>query len=381
MNILYLSSSSDLTGAETCLLRLVTAIKKEEDHHIAVISYAEGELTRRFEKLGIKNYVVPRVHAKKSYNCKEIVKLIKNIFLLRKIIKKEKPDVIHAFTIGLHRRVFLLRFIGIKTPIVGTIHDDLTKNHFGYKYYNIVYSINHCYNKLITVSNSVTDFCIKAGVKKNKLKRIYNGIPLNFKSKENNSEKKYFTIGSFGRIVDYKGQHILIDAVKLLKEDIPDIRCYVIGKPPSETKEMIAYQSMLHERVKKYNLEGNVIFVDWTNEIEKYYNMLDIYLLPSIFPDPFPTVNLEAMLYRKPVIAVNIGGSKEQVIDGETGFIIEPNKPEILAEKILYLYENPEIAKKMGEAGYKRVTTKFTMEKYVNEHLNLYSRYVKSNRK
>jgi glycosyltransferase involved in cell wall biosynthesis len=133
--------------------------------------------------------------------------------------------------------------------------------------------------------------------------------------------------------------------------------------------------------VKKNNLEGNVIFVDWTNEIEKYYNMLDIYLLPSIFPDPFPTVNLEAMLYRKPVIAVNIGGSKEQVIDGETGFIIEPNKPEILAEKILYLYENPEIAKKMGEAGYKRVTTKFTMEKYVNEHLNLYSRYVKSNRK
>jgi len=180
MKILYLSSSSDLAGAETCLLRLITELKKNTNHHISVISYTEGELTRRFETLGVKNYIVPSVHAKKAYRWKEIVKLIKNIFLLRQIIKKEKPDIIHAFTIGLYRRVFLLRLIGIKTPIIGTIHDDLTKRHFGYKFYNIVYSINHCYDKLITVSNAIADFCIQAGVKKDKLKRIYNGMPLYF---------------------------------------------------------------------------------------------------------------------------------------------------------------------------------------------------------
>lgn len=378
MNILYLSSSSDLAGAETCLIRLIKEIKEKTDHRISVISYAEGELTRRFEKLGIKNYVVPRVHAKKSYNGKEIVKLIKNIYLLRNIIKKEKPDIIHAFTIGLHRRVFLLRLIGIKTPIIGTIHDDLTKNHFGYKYYTIVYSINYCYNKLITVSNAITDFCIKAGVKKDKLKRIYNGMPVSFKKEENVLNNGYFTIGSFGRIVEYKGQHILVEAVKLLKDKILNIRCYIIGSPPSQTKEMLAYQEMLHEKVKSYGLDDKITFIEWTNEIEKYYNKLNVYVLTSLIPDSFPTVNLEAMLYRKPVIAVNNGGSKEQVIDGETGYIIEPNNPNKLAEKILQLYENPNIAQKMGEAGYKRVTTVFTMEKYVNEHLNLYKKHSKT---
>jgi len=81
------------------------------------------------------------------------------------------------------------------------------------------------------------------------------------------------------------------------------------------------------------------------------------------------------MLYKKPVIAVNIGGSKEQVIDGETGFI-EPNNPELLAEKILYLYKNPEIARQMGEAGNKRVISEFSMDKYVKNHLKLYQEII-----
>ena len=72
---------------------------------------------------------------------------------------------------------------------------------------------------------------------------------------------------------------------------------------------------------------------------EKYYNEIDVYVLASTCSDSFPTVNLEAMLYKKPVIAVNIGGSKEQVVDGKTGFIIESGNPKLLAEKILFLYK------------------------------------------
>jgi len=157
--------------------------------------------------------------------------------------------------------------------------------------------------------------------------------------------------------------------MKLLKDKILNIRCYIIGSPlPSSRK----YYTEIKQYIKNNNLNSIVEFASWTDEIAKYYRELNVYVLPSTYPDPFPTVNLEAMLYHKPVIATNIGGSKEQVVDGETGFIIEPNKPEVLAEKIEYLYKNPEIAKQMGEEGHKRVTTEFTMEKYVDEHLKLY---------
>jgi len=377
MRVLYLSSSSDLAGAETCLLRLITELKKNTDHQISVISYKEGQLTRKFRKLEVNNYIVPSIHVKKAYNIREILKLIKNICLLRKILKREAPNIIHAFTIALHRRVFLLRLIGVKTPIIGTIHDDLTKKHFGYKYYNIIYSINFCFNKLITVSNATKDFCLRAGVRRHKLIRIYNGIPISFKKVRNVITSKQFTIGSFGRIVKTKGQHILIEAVKLLKDEIKDIRCFIIGSPPSKAVQMILYQKMLHEKVKKNKLEKNIIFIEWTNKINQYYALLDVYILASIIPDQFPTVNLEAMLYKKPVIAVNIGGAKEQVVDGETGFVIEPENPALLAKKILYLYKNQNERIKMGEAAYKRVISEFSMEKYLDRHIRFYRNCIK----
>ncbi|MDO8548061.1 MAG: glycosyltransferase family 4 protein, partial [bacterium] len=87
----------------------------------------------------------------------------------------------------------------------------------------------------------------------------------------------------------------------------------------------------------------------------------DVVVVPSIILDSFPTVNLDAMASKKPVVATCFGGSPEAVEDGVTGFIVNPLNIENLAQKILFLLEHREEARAMGERGYERVKKHFTL--------------------
>ena len=376
MKLLYLLNSADLAGAEPCLLRLVSEIKVGGIHNVAVLNAEEGILNDKLRKLGITVYVQPSVHVKKIYKLSEIVKLVKNIYAFRRIVNIEEPDVIHAFTLPLARRVILFRIIGISKPVIGTIHDALTVKSFGWRKVKMfTFSINRFYDKLISVSDSTKQIAINSGIHREKIVTIYNGLPI-LNNRDQNIELLEYTIGYFGRITHGKGQHILLEAVNLLKDIIPNLRCLIVGMAAFGIKGSENYYKSLKEFVLINKISRNVEFIEWTEDINYYYERLNVHVLTSIIPDSFPTVNLEAMMHHKPVIAVNIGGSKEQIIDGVTGFLIEPGSSSILAEKIKFLYDNSLLARKMGEAGYERVITEFSMNKYVTQHLDLYRKCV-----
>ncbi|MHA1284907.1 MAG: glycosyltransferase family 4 protein [Promethearchaeota archaeon] len=388
MNILYLLNSADLAGAETCFLRLITELVKNKKLNIIVINENEGILNDKLRSLGIKVYVYPGIYLKKIYLPKHIRQVFINAFALRKIIKLDKPDLIHAFTLPLARRILFLRLIGINTKVVGTIHDPLDPKSFGkIKVRLFVYIINKYYKYIISVSKSIKKLAIKQGIKKEKIKVIYNGIPIKnldnidiekIKKKDKiNNNNNNFIIGCFGRITPKKGQHILLEAVLKLKNKIPELKCLIIGKPSFGIKGSLEYYEYLKNFVSINNLQNIVEFIEWTDNINYYYDKLSIYILPSIYPDPFPTVNLEAMLHKKPVIAVDIGGSKEQVVDGITGFIIEPGNSNTLAEKLFFLYKNPKIAKNFGKSGFERVKVRFNMKVYSENYLSLYKKILK----
>ena len=88
--------------------------------------------------------------------------------------------------------------------------------------------------------------------------------------------------------------------------------------------------------------------------------------------DSFPTVNLEAMLLSKPVIATHYGGSKELVADSQTGFIVDPFDTKSFAEKLDYLLSDRNRAIEMGKAGRKLIEEKFSLEKQIGEYLEIF---------
>lgn len=372
MKILYLASCAEMAGAETCLLRLVIQIVNTTNHNVSVLNTKEGILNEKLRSLGITVYVQPSIYVKKIYRLNEVFQLFKNIIAFKKIVKLESPDIIHAFTLPMARRVVLFRKIGIRTPIVGTIHDALTIEHFGLQKVKIFSrSINSNYQKLISVSEATKEVAIENGVNRNKIIVIHNGVPL-VKNLLKTTKTESFVIANFGRIVFGKGQHVIIEAINILKNAIPELKCFIIGKPPIGLSGSLEYYESLKRKVFEYKIEKHIEFVEWIDGLSEYYRKLDVYVLSSVKHDPFPTVNLEAMQYKLPIIATNVGGSKEQILDGVTGFIIEPGNPELLAKKILFLYKNPDQARQMGENGFKRVTEEFTMQKYVTQHLSLY---------
>lgn len=378
MKIAYLLSSAQFAGAETCFLRFIKKAKRDTNHKFLVVNVEEGPLNDELRRLEIELYIVRKTHVKQVWRNPLIInKSISNYINLYNIIKNFRPDLIHAFTIHQYRRGAILKTMLHKLKIIVTLHDDLTTQHFSYKHYPIVKSINLFFDKLIVVSDDVKKIAVENGVRGEKLIRIYNGLPYKPADNKTKNRSHEFVIGCFGRIVKKKGQHILIQAVERLRMKIPFIKCYIIGSPlPSATD----YYDNLKNCVKEKNLNNNIIFIGWTDSISMYYSLLDVYVLPSIYPDPFPTVNLEAMMFALPVIATDKGGSKEQVVHNKTGFIIKQDSVDELAEKLLFLYENPDQAARMGQKGRRRVLQNFTMQQYVKNHFDLYEQIITQNR-
>ena len=105
--------------------------------------------------------------------------------------------------------------------------------------------------------------------------------------------------------------------------------------------------------------------------LEAYRNCRFV-VVPSLWPEPFGIVVLEAMSQRKAVIASNIGGLKEPVVDGETGILVPASDSDKLAEAISCLLEKPEVASRMGEAGYRRFTENYTPDVVVPRTVDVY---------
>ena len=103
------------------------------------------------------------------------------------------------------------------------------------------------------------------------------------------------------------------------------------------------------------------------DKMKYYYAVSDLAVVPSICFDSFPTINLEAMAGKKPVIATIFGGSREVVENNKTGFLVNPLAVDGLAKKIIYLLQNSETALSMGESGYQKIKSDFNQEKWIGE--------------
>ncbi len=109
-------------------------------------------------------------------------------------------------------------------------------------------------------------------------------------------------------------------------------------------------------------------------DLPDFLRRMDIGLVPSTYPEPFPLVPLEMMAAGVPVIAYDSGGFKEQIVDGVTGFLVENKNPVKLAEKIACLLDNPSQITLMGLAARKHVEQNFTWERHVGQLLDIYGK-------
>ncbi|MEW6684871.1 MAG: glycosyltransferase family 4 protein [Candidatus Edwardsbacteria bacterium] len=186
---------------------------------------------------------------------------------------------------------------------------------------------------------------------------------------EKDSKKRILFVG---RLVERKGVEYLIDAFNLIAGKI-EAKLIIVGEGPERHR--------LEELVKSYGLKERVVFKGriCQEELERCYANCDVFVLPAIVDSKGDTeglgvVLLEAMSYKKPVIASNLGGIVDIVRDGESGILVPEKNPQKLAEAILKILEDKDYARRLGEKGYRFAKENFSLERIVRRWLELYRR-------
>jgi glycosyltransferase involved in cell wall biosynthesis len=320
----------------------------------------------------------------------------KTVSHVRRIITDIKPDIVHAHNIHTHLSYHTLKLAKNRGARVfltahdfmlfeyGKIRDEsksywtkqLNENKLRYNPLRnlVIRYYLHFVDKIIAVSNSLKNALENNGIKDAVV--VHNGIDIKlwdisdeevniFKEKHGFVGKKLVLYS--GRLSAAKGGMCVIRAMTKVINEIPNAILLVVGKKNKFTDKML--ESAAASRIDK-----NIVFAGWLEgeDLKSAYMASDVFTFPSIYPEPFGLINLEAMACKKPVVATCFGGTKEIVQDGITGYLVDPQDTDIFADRISAFLSDLALSERFGNAGYERVKESFTLKRQIMAYLGIF---------
>ena len=249
--------------------------------------------------------------------------------------------------------------------IVRNYPSDSVDNSFYMKIISLI--VNLFIDKVILVSDSLKGEMIKkSGIKIKKLVRIYNGINVKSKfSKEIKFNFKENSIGIIGNLENRKGHDVLINSLPKIIKKFPLIKLYIIGSTSNINKKNL---DILIENLK---INDNVEWIPYQNNIENIYRGLKIVVMPSKNYESFGRIAVEAMAFKKPIVASNVGGLKEIISNKHDGFLFDNGDSNKLADIILEILNNNDLYDNLIKNGYKKFRLNFTSDIMSKNYYNL----------
>jgi len=369
-------------GAETGCYDLAHYLYEQNASSYIVTS--GGTLTKFINKKKVKLITLP-------VQSKNPILIFINTIILVMIILIYNINIVHArsrapawsclFATKITRRKFVTTFHGtynFSNSIKKFYNSVMLRSDLIIAGSNFIFShINENYSSFLNSSK--------------KLLTIFRGINLEyFDSKQiNNSEElkliKEWKIDkslSFyqkkiilfpGRLTSWKGQEMFIESLNIFKQKNPDKKFYAIILGSEQGRKI--FKKKIQRLVEQYRLINDVIFVENCKNMPLAYKISDIVVSCSIEPEAFGRVAVEAQAMEKAIVASNIGGSKETIIDNKTGFLFKAGDIMSLSDKLSHVFELDETTlKSMGNEGRKNVINKFNVEKMC---FSTYSEYKK----
>lgn len=360
--ILHLLSTKILNGAEKVALDICTNLDK--DIFRPITACAGDELRGYFEKEAIESFKI------------DISNLnVKGVLGLRKLIKNEKINLIHAHDVraSIAAKTAVANF---NIPVISHIHGEYDWLKCNSKLKIIDGVFRDKYNLSLACSKVVKEFYCHYNSKCNKDKVI--ALPNSFNFSEinkirivpsqdfksiNNIPKDKYIFGYIGRLINLKGIDFLIESFSIFDEKYPDSILVIVGG--GEEKER------LMNLVKKCNLSTKIYFMGYSKDVYNWLNIFDSFISPSK-REGLPLTILEAMAMKKIVIATAIGGIPELVMNNYNGILIENRDPQILMKSMEYVYENKNEVSEIVENAYKHLQLNYNIEDYINNLQKVY---------
>jgi len=335
--ILFHHNCLEQGGAERVVSNLSNQFAKE-GYDVIVATEWEGkdefELDERVRRIHVG---LSEEDETKSRFCRVLIRLIN----LRKLLKLEKPDVAIGFTRKPLYRL-LMAAVGIKTPVIIAIRTD-PKGHYDELTDKILIPLLFPRaDGVVFQTEGQRDFFPEYIRRKSTI--ILNPVNNKYLNTKPVTEKEK-TIVHSGRLVDFKNQPMLIKAFLKVHEKYPEYRLLIYGPDSFDgTKEI------LEKIISENNAQEYVLLMGGTDELEKLLPKGEIFAFSSDW-EGLPNALLEAMCLRMPIVATDCpcGGPRTVMTDGVDGIMVPVNDPEVFANAICRLIENPQLAKQLGE--------------------------------
>jgi len=313
---------------------------------------------------------------------------LKSLFRLYRLMRRERFDIVHVHTpvaAALGRIAARLA----RVPVViytahGFYFHDLMPRWRRRLIIWIERWLGRCFTEML-FSQSAED--AKAAIQErimseDRVVYIGNGVPLqafglspnpNLRA-ELGLDAEDKVVGFIGRLVWEKGVLELLEAMQQVVKEVPQAKLLVVGDTLASDRDRRVTEH-IKELIDRGKVQDVIRFAGFREDIPDLLAIMDLFVLPS-HREGMPRTILEAMAAGKPVVATNIRGCREEVVHGVTGLLVPVGDSDALADAILMVLSDEELASRMGEAGRKRVVAEFDEKLVLERQLKVYHQLV-----
>lgn len=358
MNILHLSRTMGQGGAEKIVYELAAGCKKYGDR--VCIASSGGIYEKMLKEQDILHFNI------KDLECKDPRTILQTVFLLKKIIRSEKIQIIHSH----HRMAALygciMKLFYPRIVLVYTAH-----NIFRNKRLLTKFSLSRSY--IVAVGDSVKKNLEEYfRIPSNKIHIIYNGIypeaiiedhynPLLKKLKE----QGFRLVGTAGRLEPQKGMDTFVKIIGLLKRKMPEVKGIIIGDG--------SQREYLQQLIRQENLENEIFMLGYQQHIVTLLSQLDVVVMASRW-EGFPLLPIETYSAKKTLVASDIEGIRDIVENGKRGILVSKDSPELFCQGIYSLFADKNLKEKMEQVGWEYYLNKFDYDKFLENYRKYYQK-------
>jgi glycosyltransferase involved in cell wall biosynthesis len=346
---------STLNGGERSMLSVLDSLRRQEQYfEFFAIGPSVGRLAEALAERGICLIGWSPTH---ESGLRRATHEIEASFL--SAIQSIKPDLVHANSLAMSR--LLGRLSGsLEIPTTGHLRDiiklsaaaiaDLNRN-----------------RSLVAVSDATRVFHVGQGIEPNRISVVRNGIdldrfrpraPTGWLHSELGLERTAILITCIGQIGLRKGQDVLAAAAPEIVKQVPEAHFLLIGERTSQKAESIQFEQTIHQRFAELGLADRLHMLGYRDDVADVLGEVDLLVHPAN-QEPFGRVLLEASAAGVPIVATNVGGTSEIVIDRTTGHLVPPRDPRALAQAVIAVLTNKMESKRFRENGRSRAESEF----------------------
>jgi len=361
--VLILTNGNYISGAEKVTLDVIRGLQKADAVvHCMVSGWNDGQFIAELEKIG-QSYTIVKLGwyylTKIRWSLDSLLHYPAAVLRYLQVCRSFKPDCIYITS---YRQLFLL-YPFINRKVFYHVHDnngDSKRSRFFLKL------LSHRVHRFIAVSRYIRYDLLTCGVPSDKIVVVYNGIPIPFLTEKSipYSLGHTFTIGIVGQVIPRKGHMVAVQALSILHKKGLQIKMKIVGRGSE------AYIREVKGSITSAGLEQ---WVDWRGFIDnqaEIYEGIDVVIAPTRDNEAFGLMACEAGAYRKAAIVSRNGGLPEIIIDGVTGYVIDPLSAEEIADRISKFYYDRRMLQMMGEQSRQRISDSFSvlrMQQAINQ--------------